>query len=256
MKNIHNPDNQIEFTSSRIRNLMFKTDFDPKTLKGNVIVNISLVKEEDLADVLDIFSLVSDNGLCVSPDITIYKEGESLGNIHIEKGMVGIGTICSITIDGILLKAGIPVKPKLGGIVEIRKGVPIRFTDLLKYESTTIDPMDALMSQGLTSVSRVIETGSGKILANLREVHMVARDKLETTLSNLVNAGILGILEVGEPNTEVLNIPIERDHIGIVVIGGTNLMTVVQECGIPVKTNAMSELIPYDQMKKIEEFIE
>src|SRR3972149_11456689 len=99
-----------------------------------------------------------------------------------------------------MAEGGIPVKPKFGGVVEIHDGSPLRFTDILTYDSTTIDPLDVLMSQELTSVTEMVKTGSGKILANLREAPMAARDKIEQILDSIVAAGFSCILEVGEPN--------------------------------------------------------
>jgi len=186
---------------------------------------------------------------------TILHEGDSIGKLVVEKGKIGIATVCSITIDGILLKAGIPIKPKLGGIVQIKNGHPVRFTDVLTYTSTTIDPLEVLMSQELTSVTQMLRTSSGNILANLREGPLAARDVIERTLSDLVDAEFSGILEVSEPNTSILNVPVERDHIGIVVIGGTNPMAAVQEYGIPIHTNAMSTLIDINKLSHISEVV-
>ena len=242
---------RIQFTSSRIRDLMYRTTFDPKKMDGDVILNLSFIDKKDLDDVLGIFKMVISSGLSVTPYVKIVSEGESLGDLTIEKGKVGIGTVCSITIDGVLLKAGIPVNPKLGGVVQIRSGIPVRFTDVLTYASTTVDPLEILMSQGITSVSEMLR----KILANLREAPMVARDEIESCLSDLLDAGFSGILEVGEPNTRVLDVPIERDHLGIVVIGGTNPMAVVQEYGISIDTNAMSKLISFKEMSRIEDLV-
>jgi repressor of nif and glnA expression len=70
----------------------------------------------------------------------------------------------------------------------------LRFTDILTYDSTTIDPLDVLMSQELTSVTEMIRTGSGKILANMREAPMAARDRIEERLDALVEAGFACIL--------------------------------------------------------------
>ena len=126
---------------------------------------------------------------------------------------------------------------------------------MLTYVSTTVDPLEILMSQGITSVSEMLRTGSGKVLANLREAPMVARDEIESNLSDLLDAGFSGILEVGEPTTRVLDVPIERDHLGIVVIGGTNPMAVVQEYGIPIDTSAMSRLISFKEMSRIEDLV-
>src|SRR3972149_8870822 len=89
-----------------------------------------------------------------------------------------------------MAEGGIPVKPKFGGVVEIHDGKPLRFTDILTYDSTTIDPLDVLMSQDLTSVTEMIRTGSGKILANMREAPMAARERIEERLGALGGAGI------------------------------------------------------------------
>jgi repressor of nif and glnA expression len=165
---------RIQFVSSRIKDLMYRTTFDPKKMDGDIILNLSIIDKKDLDDVLGIFKMVISSGLSVTPYVKIISEGESIGDLTVEKGKVGIGTVCSITIDGVLLKAGIPVNPKLGGIVQIRNGTPVRFTDVLTYVSTTVDPLEVLMSQVITSVSEMLRTGSGKILANLREAPMVA----------------------------------------------------------------------------------
>ena len=243
----------IMFIISRIENLMYEVTFDPQKKSGRIIVNISIVNESDFNEVIGYLRQAVHSGLSVSPYIKIIRPGEKIGNIKIEKGKIGIATACSITIDGVLLKAGIPVKPKFGGVVEIHDGSPLRFTDILTYESTTIDPLDVLMSQELTSVTRMIDTGSGKILANLREAPMASRDKIEQVLDSLVEAGFSCILEVGEPNNDVLGIQVGRDKIGIVVIGGTNPMALVQEHGIDINTQEMSVLLDIEEMAHIDE---
>ena len=252
---MHSNNPTIQFTSSKIEDLMFRTTFDPKTREGDVIVNISLIDKKDLDDVFKIFKIVITSGLSVSPYVKVFYEGDSIGELVIEKGKIGIATVCSITIDGILLKAGIPIKPKLGGIVQIKNGHPVRFTDVLTYTSTTIDPLEVLMSQELTSVTQMLRTSSGNILANLREGPLAARDAIERTLSDLVDAEFSGILEVSEPNTSILNVPVERDHLGIVVIGGTNPMAAVQEYRIPIHINAMSTLIDINELSHISEVV-
>ncbi|MDG6242890.1 MAG: DUF128 domain-containing protein [Methanolobus sp.] len=248
-------DHRIQFTSSKIEDLMFRTTFNPRTMEGDVIVNLSLIDRQYFDDVFRIFSMAINSGLSVSPLLKILHEGDSIGERTIGKDEVGFATVCSITIDGLLLKAGVMVKPRFGGLVEIRDGEPIRFTNVLTYQSTTIDPLEVLMSQELTSVMSMLKTGSGKILANLREAPMVARDVIDSTLSDMVDAGINGILEVGEPNTRILDVPVERDHLGIVVIGGTNPMAIVQEHGIPIWTNAMSTLIDINELSHINDVL-
>jgi repressor of nif and glnA expression len=243
----------IMFITSRIENMMYEVTLDPVKRKGKIIVNISIVNETDLKKIIGLFRQAVHSGLAVSPYIKIIHDGEQIGNLTIEDGKVGIATACSITIDGVLLKAGIPVKPRLGGVVEIHEGSPLRFTDVLTYDSTTIDPLDVFMSQELTSVTDMINTGTGKILANLREAPISARDRLEQVLDSLVEAGFSCILEVGEPNNDILGIPVGRDKMGIAVIGGTNPMALVQENGIKINTQELSILLDIDEMVHIDE---
>ena len=241
------------FINSKIESLMYAVTFDPIGRKGKIVANISIIDETDLQSVLGFFRQAMNSGLSVSPYIKIIYPDDKNAPNNIEKGKVGLATACSITIDGVLLKAGIPVKPKFGGVVEIHDGEPLRFTDILTYESTTIDPLDVLMSQELTSVTEMINTGSGKILANLREAPMAARDKIESVLDALVSTGFSCILELGEPNTDILGVEVGKDKLGIAVIGGTNPMALVQEHDINIETQEMSILLDIGEMVHIDE---
>ncbi len=124
---------------------------------------------------------------------------------------------------------------------------------MLTYDSTTIDPLDVLMSQELTSITEMVNTGSGKILANLREVPMAARDRIEQVLDSLVKAGFSCILAVGEPNSDILGVQVGRDKLGIAIIGGTNPMALVQEHDININTQEMSLLIDISEMSHIDD---
>ena len=232
----------LKFISSRIEELIYGITFDARTAAGVVAFNSAVVAEDDLERVLSIFKLVYAAGLNVGPYVRIIEGGDSFNGISIQKGFSGILTICSITIDGVLLKAGIPVKPVCGGIVQVSEQIPIRFTEILRYDATTLDPLDVLMSQELTSVLEMINTGSGKVLASVREVPMAAKNHLENLLSDLMEAEFKGILEVGEPNSDLLEMPVSRGHIGVAIIGGINSMAAVRESGVKIQTNAISGL--------------
>lgn len=241
----------ITFTDTRIESLMYGVTYDPWKDEGKILTNLSVVHKEDVDRVLNIYEQVALAGLMVSPYILLVEEGESFDDYVVPEGMMGIATTCSITIDGVILKEGIPVKPRFGGIMQVEEGEPTRFTDLLMYESTTIDPLEVMMSQDLTSVWEMMRTGNGKVLANLRLAPMSARDEIEHILEDLMNADFRGIVEVGEPNRDVLGVSIDRDHIGIVILGGTNSMAAVQEQGIPIQTKAMSSLLDIKRMDRI-----
>jgi repressor of nif and glnA expression len=239
------PSLPLIFTLSRIENLMHQVSFDPVEMKGRIITNTSLVEKEHLDETLNIFYDVIQSGLAVSPMIKIAQE----------KGSVKIKTACSLTICGVLLKHGIPVHPKGGGLVEVVDREPTRFTEMLMYWATTIDPIDVLTAQGLMDITGMMRTGNGRILGNLQEAPMIARDRIEEVLDLLASGGFAGVLELGAPNMNVLGVSVDRDHVGIALVGGTNLVAAARECHIDVVHESISDLTDISEMKHIEELI-
>ena len=235
----------LVFTLSRIENLMHQVSFDPVEMNGKIITNTSLVEKERLNETLAVFYDIIQSGLSVSPLIMLEEE----------KGLIKIKTACSLTISGVLLKSGIPVRPKGGGLIEVVERGPTRFTDMLMYWATTIDPIDVLTSQELTDITGMMRTGNGRILGNLQEAPMLARERIEEVLDQLTAAEFTGVLELGEPNMNVLGVSVERDHVGIALVGGTNLVAAAQECGIKMRHESISDLTDVADMKHIEELI-
>ena len=60
-------------------------------------------------------------GLCVSDLVAVAQEGEQLGEVIVPEGKIGLATVCSIVINGTLLKAGVPIDSRFGGILQITK---------------------------------------------------------------------------------------------------------------------------------------
>ena len=69
----------------------------------------------------------------MSQKIVLAQEGEAIGNTIIPDAMVGIGTVCSVTVNAILLKQGIPITTKYGGLMEVSPDGPSRFISLISY---------------------------------------------------------------------------------------------------------------------------
>jgi repressor of nif and glnA expression len=235
----------LVFTLARIENLMQQVSFDPSSMKGKIITNTSIVKKEVLSETIDIFYDTIRSGLAVCPLIKIEED----------KGRVRIKTACSLTIDGVLLKCGVPIRPKGGGIIEVVDREPARFTEMIMYWSTTIDPIDILTAQGLTDITGMMRTGNGRILGNLQEAPMLARDRIEDVLGRLADAEFLGVMELGEPNMNVLGVSAERDHLGIALVGGTNLVAAAREWGIEIDHESISDLTEISEMRHIEELV-
>lgn len=159
--------------------------------------------------------------------------------------------MCSITIDGILLKNGILVTPKYGGILKVEDKKSLCFEDIIAYSGTTIDPMRIFISKKMTRVLETVNIGSGKLLANLREIPESALSKAKEVLSSIVDARIGDIAEIGKPGKSVLNVAVEAGKVGIVVYAGTNVVAAVSEMGIKVTTYPISSIIDFKELKQL-----
>ena len=149
------------------------------------------------------------------------------------------------------MKNGIPVNTRYGGILEVKGKKPAGFDDLIVYTGTTIDPMRIFISRKMTRVLDAVKTGSGMLLANLREIPESAVAEANDVLDAITDMGIGGIAEIGEPGKAVLNAPVEAGMVGIAAYAGVNGMAAVEEMGIRVDTHPISTIVDFRELKKI-----
>lgn len=242
----------LKFINNKIEENAINVTYDPSADTGEVIYNISLIKTEDLDYAIDIYNETCHAGLCLSDRVKFAEEGSRFGEYKIPKGNVGILTICSLTLDALLYKRGVPLNPIGGGLVEVRKMTPRRFTAMMRYEYTTIDPISVMIAQGTTSVQEVIHNGNGTITANIRECHMEAEPSVFEVIDDLTDTGFTGVLDVGVPNISLLGVPVTPNYFGIAMIGGTNPAAAIMETGRWVEINSMKGLIDisiFDHLK-------
>ncbi|MDD4138121.1 MAG: DUF128 domain-containing protein [Methanoregula sp.] len=244
----------LKFVNHNIEDYAIQVTFDPVAGEGSIVYNLSLITNEDLEFAISILKDANKTGVSVSGLVKFYASGERVADFVIPKGCTGICTMCSITFDGLLIRRGIPVNPIGGGVVEIENRNPIRFTHIILYEHTTIDPLQVLISQKTTSVTNVMRRGSGNILANIREFHMEAEPLVGQVLDELSSSSYSGILEVGMPNVPLLGVPVNPQFIGIAAVGGTNPMAAIREADRWVQIQAMKGLMDISEMLEIRDF--
>jgi repressor of nif and glnA expression len=242
---------RVGFINTKIERLILDTTFDLKTRQGSVIINMSIIDKNDFDKTVEILKHVIHGGQLFSPYIKLIEENTVSSNIEIPEGKIGIATMCSITIDGILLKNGIPVNPKYGGVLKVEDKKPVCFEDIIVYSGTTIDPMRIFISKKMTRVLDAVNTGSGKLLANLREIPESSLSKANEVLSSVVEARIGSIAEIGKPGKSVLNAAIDAGKAGIMVYAGTNIIAAVSEMGVKVTTYPISTVIDFKEMKNL-----
>lgn len=244
-------EDRLGFIITRIEKLIYDTTFDLGKGEGSVIINTSIIDKKDVDKTMEIMRHVIYDGYSFSPYIKLMEEGTITSDIKIPEGKVGIATMCSITIDGILLKNGIPVTPRYGGILEIKERKPVGFEDIIVYNGTSIDPMRIFISKKMTTVLEAVDKGRGRLLANLREIPVSATREAERILKIAMKFGIAGVAEIGKPGRSVLDAPVSAGNVGVVVYAGTNIMAAVEEKGINVDTHPISSIMDFRELKKL-----
>ncbi|PIU63850.1 MAG: hypothetical protein COS84_09150 [Armatimonadetes bacterium CG07_land_8_20_14_0_80_40_9] len=238
---------------TQIESLSYQVTFNPWRKEGKVILNTSLIKKDKFKEALSIIKRVLKSRIGMSSLVICRREGERIGDLVIPKGEVGLGTVCSITVNGVLLKEGIPVEAKFGGIVQVSDFVPQRFTELVTYSGSSLDPLEIFMKSGITSVLKAAKTGSGKVLANFREIPAVAWEQAEEIFERLKEVEIIKIIAISKPGQLILGVSPGVDKMGIAVMGGLNPLVAVEEAGIRTQSKAISTIVDFKELVSIEE---
>ncbi|MFC1904627.1 DUF128 domain-containing protein [Chloroflexota bacterium] len=246
---------KVGFAISRIAQLAFRTDFNPDTLTGLIPVNLSLFPKESFSKAIRVMKPAFTTGLCISDLVAVAHEGERFGELVIPPNKVGLATICSIVINGTLLKLGVPMDSKFSGILQIRNNKPLRFVELIHYAGCSLDPSEVFIRAKMTSVAEVIRTGEGKILTTYREIPALCKPIVEEVVAKLKKVGIEGLLVMGNTSETVCEIPVELNRIGIILLNGLNPVAAAVEAGIEVDNYGMSMVIDYDKLVRFKEIM-
>ena len=239
---------QLGFILEKLELLAFKTTFDPKTRTGLFPINTSLFNKEIFPKAIQAMKGAFKAGLCVSQLVATATEGQKLGDVVIPDGKVGLATVCSVIVNGVLLKHGVPVDSRFGGVLEIKDSKPKRFVAIINYGGTSLDPSEQYIRARMTSVSEVAKTGNGKILANFRELPAPARSIVEQVIAELKEAGMNGVYALGNTSEPVCQMSVGTNRIGMALLGGLNPVAAAVEAGIEVDNVAESGMIDYQQL--------
>jgi len=239
---------KVGFAISRIEVLAFRTSFNTDKRSGSVPVNIAFFPQEKFNRALRAIIPVFEHGLCVSELVAVAPEGERLGDLIIPEGKVGLATVCSIVINGSMLKAGVPMDSRFGGILQIQDHKPLRFVELIHYAGSSLDPSEIFVRARMTSVREVVKRGEGKLLANFREIPAPCLPIAEEVIAKLKQAGLGGLIVMGNTSEPVCEISVELNRVGMVLLGGLNPIAAAEEAGIEVENHAMSTVMEYQNL--------
>jgi HTH-type transcriptional regulator, global nitrogen regulator NrpRI len=246
---------KIGFAISRIEQLAFRTTFDVQNRTGLVPVNVSLFHQDRFEEAKRLMLPVFEKGFCVSNLVVVAGEGEHIGTVQVTPGHIGLGTVCSIVINGSLLKAGVPMDSRFGGILQIRDYRPVRFTEVIHYNGCSLDPSEIFIKAKMTSVTETIKTGNGLILSNFREIPSICQPVTENVIAALKNCHLDGVFQIGEVSQAVCEINVDMNKIGIVLIGGLNPVAAAAEAGIESENHSMSTVVEYSRLVDFREIM-
>ena len=231
---------QVDFIHSKFEEIIYLTNFNYITQKGNVVVNTSTIYNENSIKIL---KEIISNGLCVSPYVNLKRLPND------EK--IEVTTICGTTIDGILLKEGIASQPQYGGLLKIKNHTPTQFEELISYKKTSITPLDAFATAENTSIHNVVKKGTGIIPANFRLIPSVGRQKTIDIINKLNKIGIGGVIAISDEGKDILGIPTPPKMIGIVIIGGITPFCAIQETGEKIDIKIAEEIQNFKNLTPI-----
>jgi repressor of nif and glnA expression len=239
---------KVGLAISRIEQLAYRTSINLDDLSGSVPVNISFFAEDQFQDALQIMSPVFESGLCVSKLVAVAEGGQYIGDVMVPHGSIGLATVCSIVVNGALLKAGIPMDSRFGGILQLQDHEPVRFTEMIHYNGCSLDPSEIFIKARMTSVREVTDTGNGEILANFREIPAICQFLAEDIIQKLKHAGFNGVFVTGDISLPVCEITVDLNKIGIILLGGLNPVAAAAEAGIEADNHSMSSIIEYRKL--------
>jgi HTH-type transcriptional regulator, global nitrogen regulator NrpRI len=228
--------------SSRMDELGYRMSLDGGTGKGTVVSNAAFINKRDLSRSLHFMKPVFASGFSMGDRLAVRFAGDRIADTEVPRGKILVSTICSVTMNGLFVKAGIPVVSRFGGLVEMESGVPKRFIELTEYQGTSIDPHKLFIMAHMTRVGLCAGNGSGVIGVSFREFPSVAIDQAKRLFALLRRLNLNGILAIGQPNRPLLDIPVSEGRTGMIAIDGLNPIAALHEAGIPVELNPLSGL--------------
>ena len=242
---------KVGFIDARGEELAYKMTFDPSRRRGTVILNLSAVPRDQLQEARRVIAPVLESRLGMGRFGVIDPAGTAVADLAMSDADAVIGTVCALTLNGLLAAAGVPVVSRFGGLLEIRDGEPYRFTHIIRYDGTTLDPIEIFIKAGMTSVRAAAAGGSGVIGASFREVPAIALPGAHKVIRQMDEAGLGGMVVVGKPGRPLADIPVDRGRAGLIVAAGLNPIAAVQEAGIPTQNRAMARLCDFQDLEPL-----
>ena len=243
---------KVGMVIQKVDTLSYLTNFDLDTQKGGIILNVSFIPKDKFSEALAIMNEIFRAKLTVTDLVAFADEGENIGNAIVPENTVALGTVCAVTINGILLKHQVPVYSKFGGILQVEGAqTPLRFTEVIYYDGTSLDPAEIFIKSKMTDVLGATNGGVGKVLAGFSEFPAACLGVVEEIVDKLKQIGQEGVIAIGKPSQPLLEIPVSAGRVGMVVLAGLNPLAAVEETGIETDNNSLYTMVDFSKLRSL-----
>jgi HTH-type transcriptional regulator, global nitrogen regulator NrpRI len=239
---------RVGYLSAKIDQMTYRMGFDLQRRSGTVVVNTSMVDPQALWERVDDVCQVFAKGYGMGTLLSVLRPGEHLGDWGVPPGKVGFCTVCSVTLNGVLLKHGVPTSSRFGGLLDLQNGRATHFVEMIHYDGTSIDPLEVFIRSGMTDYYGAIRTGNGRIGASFREMPADSRELVLHLADQLDMIGLGALMEIGLPGQPLLDVPVSANRIGAIVIGGLNPIAILEEDNKRVSSRALAGLMEFNQL--------
>ncbi len=239
---------RVGFVNARIDDLACRADFDLPTRKGRLVLNVTFFPARQEGKAVEAMRPAFESGLCLSDLVLRAGPGERVGGLEVPAGSVAWGTVCSVTLNSVFLHHGIPVESSFGGLLEMKGGRPSRFTEIISYSGSTLDPIEIFIKGKMTSVHAAASGGAGRICASFRLIPASALDAASALLQEMKRSRLGEMVVLGRPGQPLMEVPAGRDRVGMLVAGGLNPPAAAEEMGVDTSSRAMATLVDYSSL--------
>ncbi|RJP27772.1 MAG: DUF128 domain-containing protein [Actinobacteria bacterium] len=239
---------RVGFVNARIDDLACQADFDLSTGRGKLVINLTFFPLQQEGKAVEAMRPAFASGLCLSNLVLRAGPGERVGGLEVPAGNAGWGTVCSVTLNSVFLRHGIPVESSFGGLLEMQEGRPRRFTEIISYAGSTLDPIEIFIKGKMTSVHAAATGGYGRICASFRLIPSSALDAAAGLLEEMKRSRLAELILVGRPGQPFMEVPSGKDRVGMIVAGGLNPPAAAEEVGVETSSRAMATLADYSAL--------
>lgn len=239
---------RVGFVNSRIDDLACQADFDLSSRRGTLVVNLTFFPLHKEAAAVEAMRPAFESGLCLSDLVLRVGPGERVGGLEVPEAHAGWGTVCSVTLNSVFLRHGIPVESSFGGLLEIKGNKPRRFTEIISYSGSTLDPIEIFIKGKMTSVHAAATSGNGLVCASFRLIPASATGDAINLIEEMKRFGLGEMVMLGRPSQPFMEVPSGKDRVGLIVAGGLNPPAAAEELGVDTTSRALATLVDYSSL--------